>query len=133
MEKEYKDKRKSERFKIPNAKVRYKKTSLLRSRDSLSTAFPFLNLSTGGMAFKSKEKFNRDEKILVQLMVPKEPSLNLRARVRWQGKPDSSGTRFIGVKFMPFRNQTGFNPIESFHVLKRLEEQYRNKEKEDFD
>ena len=73
MQNDYKDKRKSERFKIPNAKVRYKKTSLLRTRDSLSAASPLLNLSTGGMAFKTKEKFNQNESILVQLMIPKDP------------------------------------------------------------
>ena len=123
-----KDKRKSERFKIPKAKVRYKKTSLLNTRQNLSPAFPLLNLSTGGMAFKSREKFNQNEKILVQLMVPKHPSLNLRASVRWQGKTDSSGTRFIGVKFMPFRNTSGLNSLESLNVLKKLEEQYTNKE-----
>lgn len=130
MENEFKEQRKSERFKIPNAKVRYKKTSLLTTRDNLSTACPLLNLSAGGMAFKSKEKFNQDEKILVRLMVPKGPSLNLRASVRWQGKTDSSGTRFIGVKFMAFRNKSGMNSLESLNVLKKLEKQYTNKEKE---
>ena len=128
MQNDYKDKRKSERFKIPNARVRYKKTSLLRTRDSLSAASPLLNFSTGGMAFKTKEKFNHNESILVQLMIPKEPSLSLRASVKWQGNADSSGTRFIGVKFMPFRNKSGLNTLESLNVLKRLEKQYTNKE-----
>lgn len=127
---EYAKSRSCKRFVVPGAKVRHKRTGLFGFFKNFSKAQPLLNLSKGGLAFQSEEKFSRDEKIIAQLIVPKENPLNMRSRVRWQGQQDSKGPQAIGITFMPFGSSMGWNSHESLNVLRSLDAQYTNKEKE---
>lgn len=118
------------RFVVPGAKMRFKRTGLFGLFGKFSKAHPVLNMSKGGMAFRSGEKFRRKEKIVAQLLLPGESPLDLHSRVRWLGQEDSEGVKAIGITFVPFGSSRGWNPREALEVLRKLDAEYTKKEKE---
>ena len=133
MKTSHRERRRFKRFKIPGAYVRYTKIWLLGTLRLLSEPHSLLNLSKGGMKFISEEKLSIDEKIMAQLIVPRENLLSLRAQVRWRGERNSNGVSTLGVQFEPFGNRRGLNSYESLNVLERLDEHYIKIEKEKMD
>ena len=133
MKTSYRERRRCERFNIPGAYVRHTKIWLLGSLKILSEPYPLLNLSKGGMNFISEEKLRIDEKMMVQLIVPREKPLSLRVQVRWKEQRNSNESNMLGVQFAPFGSRRGWNSDESFNVLKRLDEHYVKREKEKID
>ena len=126
---EYVERRRCRRFEIPDAKVRYKKIGLLVFRKASSTTYPVVNVSKGGLGFVCDEKFRQGQKVMLQLLAPKETPLNLLAQIRWQGQVRAD--TIVGVKFMRFGWRKGLNSMETLDVLRRLEAQHGKGEKED--
>ena len=125
------EKRKCKSFEMPGAEVRFKKCGLLGRLSNFSMPYPLLNLSKEGLVFICSERFSHDGKIILQLLVPEETPLNLRALVEWQRQSYlSSESRFISVEFMPFGRCRGWNSIEALNVLKRIEAQHIDKEED---
>jgi hypothetical protein len=118
------ERRRCHRFEIPGAEVRYKKTGLLVFHRGFSGTYPLVNVSKGGLGFLCDEKLRSGQKVTVQLLIPKESPLNLRARVRWQGRPMPGANVMIGVEFLPFGSRRGRNPREALDVLRRLDAQH---------
>jgi len=119
------ERRRCKRFDIPGAEGRYKKTGLLSLFKDFSKAYRVLNISKGGLALACEEKFRLNDEVIIQLVVPNETPLNLRVRVRWQGRPVGRMDRIVGVEFMPFGSRRGWNSLEALDVLTRLEARYR--------
>ncbi len=127
----YVEKRKCRRFEIPGAEVKYKKLGLLILIKGFSKPCPVLNVSKGGLAFMCEKKLRRGMKLMVQLLVPNEIPLNLRAKVQWQGESAGTVFRTLGVQFMPFGPRRNWNPVDALDVLGRLDEQYGKEEGDD--
>jgi len=127
----YVERRKCKRFRIPDAKVRWKKTRLFGFPKNFSKPHTLLNLSKGGISFICNDKFSPNEKIVVQLMVTNENPLNLYSKVSWQEKPSYNNARIVGITFMPFCDRKGWNSQEALNVLRRLEAQYMDKSEND--
>jgi hypothetical protein len=123
-------KRRTRRFEIPGAKVRYKKIRFLVLASNFSDAYPVMNISEGGLAFACEERLGKDRKLLLQLLVPNETPMDLRAQVQWQECPPYRADKIVGVKFMPFGSRRGWNSHKSLNVLRKLDAQYANKENE---
>ncbi len=123
-------KRSTRRFEIPGAKVRYKKIRLLGLDSNFSDAYPLRNISEGGLAFTCEERLDTNRKLLLQLLVPNETPIDLRAQVRWQESPPYRADKIVGVKFMPFGSRRDWNSNKSLNVLMKLDAQYANKENE---
>ena len=119
------------RFEIPGGKGRYKKTGLFILLKGFSAAYPVVNVSKGGLALVCDEKLDHGDKVIMQLLVPNENPLHLRARVRWRGRRRDSSDMLVAVEFMPFTGRRGQNSLEELDVLRRLDAQYGKKEEED--
>ena len=122
------EKRKCGRFEIPGGKAKFKKNGLLTVFRRFSKEYPVSNLSKGGIAFISEEKFRPGDKLMIRLLAPNEAPLTLRSRVLANGQPDDSAFELVGVEFMPFGNRKGWNCMESLDVLRKLDEQYGKEE-----
>lgn len=120
------EKRRCHRFDIPGGEGRYKKNGLLSLTRGFSKTSPVCNISKGGLSILCEEKFQRGEKVMVQLLVPDENPLNLISRVRRLEQWSGSGFNALSVEFMPFGNQRGMNPMEALDSLRRLESQFGN-------
>lgn len=116
------------RFKIPDAKVKFKKKGLLYRWSSFSQEAPMLNLGEGGISFYSKEKLDYDKKLIIQILIPEESQLTLTGKVRWVGIEDLNLGYQTGVKFDPFGKD--LNSEEALKIIIRLENKYY-KEKEE--
>jgi len=123
-------KRRTRRFEIPGAKVRYKKIRLLVWNSNLSDAYPVMNMSKGGLAFACEERLGTNGKLLLQLLAPNETPMDLRAQVQWQGRHPYSADKIVGVKFMPFGSRRGWNSRKLLNMLRELDARYSNKENE---
>ena len=118
------EKRICHRFEIPGGQGKYKKTGLLVTLGGYSKAYPVVNVSKGGLAFVCEETLGQDTKVLVQLMAPQEEPLELRGKVRWQGRMRGREEVVVGVQFEPFGGRSGWNPMEALEVLRRLDAKY---------
>lgn len=117
-------KRRSRRFEIPGGKVKYKKTGLIFLVKGFSIAYPVFNVSKGGLVFVCDEKLDHGDKVIMQLLVPNENPLRLRALVQRRGRRGDSSDMFVGVEFMPFTGHKSQNSIEALAVLRKLDAQY---------
>jgi hypothetical protein len=118
------ERRRCKRFEIPGAEGRYKKTGLLSLFKGFSRPYRVVNISKGGLALACEEKFRPNDEVIIRLIVPNETPLNLRARVRWQGRPVGRMDTIVGVEFKPFGSPRGSNSLEALDVLTRLEARY---------
>lgn len=118
------NKRTCRRFEIPGAEGRYKKTGLQVVVKGFSKPFPVANVSKGGLAFMTKEKLKKGQKITIQLVAPNEPPLNLRSLIRRVEWSVANKASMVGVEFMPFGNRAGGNTTDALNILRRLDEQY---------
>ena len=127
------EKRKCIRFEIPGAKISVKRAGVFGLFSGFSGPFELVNLSKGGVGFECESILTMDQKILIQLHVPGEPTLHLRGNVRWQASGlGPNQPKMTGVQFLPFGGSRRTNPKEALEVLNRLEEQYAEKELDRF-
>ena len=87
-------------------------------------AHPLVNLSRGGVAFACTDRLSHVDDVAVMVLVPREPPLQLRGRVRWQGAPAPGMDTLVGVEFKPFGRGEGWNPPETLQALCALELRY---------
>lgn len=118
------ERRKCRRFQIPGAEIKYQRERLAFSSKRFSRALPVLDMSKGGLAFLCGEKIKRGKKLILQMLMPNESPLALRARVRWQGKEWNNSDITTGVEFMPFGNRRKWNSFETLDVLRELDVRY---------
>lgn len=110
------------RFEIPDAKVKFKKRGLLYRLSSFSQETLMINLGQGGISFYSKEKFDYDKKLIIQILIPEESQLTLTGKVRWVGIENFKLGFQTGVQFDPFGKD--LNSEEALKVIIRLENRY---------
>ena len=122
------EKRKCRRFEIPGGKAKFKKNGLLSVFMRFSKEYSISNLSKGGLAFITEERFYPGDKLMIQLLAPNETPLTLRSRVLANGQPEDSAFELVSVEFMPFGSRRGWNRTESLDILRRLDEQYGKEE-----
>lgn len=104
--------------------MKYKKTGLLAFMDRFSEPHSVINISKGGFAFLCEKKFGKNEKIIVQLIIPGEEPMNLNSIIRRQAPYQLSNELVTGVEFTPFGKSRGSNPKEYLNILRRLDKQY---------
>jgi len=70
--------RRARRFQIPGGKVRLKRAGLFSLSRGFSDPFPVGNVSKGGIALRTNERFRKGQKLTIQLLIPNEAPLNLK-------------------------------------------------------
>ena len=117
-------KRGCRQFEIPGARVRLKRNGFSGLVKRVSPLYPILCLSKGGLIFLCGEALRRNEKVFLQLQIPKTPSLDLHARIRWPDVPAENGSRTTAAAFITYGPRRGWNSREALHALRVLEERY---------
>ena len=112
------------RFEIPGAEGKYKKMGLLVLRKGFSEIYPVINLSKGGLAFLCNRKLNEGDRVVVQLQVPDETTMDLKSIVTNQRLWTDGESIVTGVKFMPFGKRSTSNPMEMLDILRALDAKY---------
>ena len=118
------EKRRCRRFQVSGALGIIKKIDSPAILKGFSKAYPVWDVSKGGLTFSCSESLKKDLKIILQLVIPGEPVLDLLSIVRRVGQPDSNGNRLCSIKFIPFGNSSDNNSIETLNVLRMLDEKY---------
>lgn len=116
------------RFEIPGAEGKFKKSGLMVFMKGFSEPCQVLNVSKGGLAFLCDKRFEKNEKVVVQLIAPGEEPMSFNSIVRRQSSYQLSDALFTGVEFTPFGKSRGSNPKEYLNVLRRLDKKYGESE-----
>jgi len=119
------EKRSCKRFTIPEAKVRFWKRGLFSMFKGGSKPVPVRDVSKGGLSFESDDGFKPNELIDLELLVPGEDPLELKADVKWQRYSKGGTHKFdVGVAFLPFGNGAGFNEMAALEKLREYDAMY---------
>ncbi|MGA1867653.1 MAG: PilZ domain-containing protein [bacterium] len=118
------EKRICSRFKIPNARVKFKNSGFLSPLRFFSRSCVLINISKAGLGFMYKKKLPYNCKIIIKVLIPKIKPLFLKGRVRWQEQKKRGTYTSIGVEFVPFGKSIGCNSLDALQILRDLETQY---------
>jgi len=116
------EKRTCHRFEIPGGKISYRRKKLFGFSEYYE-AHQLINISKGGASFDCGEEFKEGQRIIIKIMAPDEPPLELYADVRWQRESGDFKTA-VGVIFAPFGHGFNLNPVTSLDALRRLDAKY---------
>ena len=119
-----KEKRKCHRFTIPGGKGKYKKAGFIGLIKGFSDLCHVLNLSKGGVAFRTEKELRQGEKLIFQLLIPEETPLIVHSFVRRQEHSAIGKLKRVGITFLPFNNRKNGNSVKTLHVLRKLDEEY---------
>ena len=118
------ERRRCSLFQIPGTMVRFRRTSFFLFRTGLSKPYPLFDISKGGLAYRGETKFRKNEKVILQLLIPARSPLNLIARVRHQGWTLGQQFSIVGFEFNPFGSKRGCNSLGTLDVLRELDEEF---------
>ena len=121
------EKRECERFEIPGATVVYNSKKNIFSKSKFThDEFPVYDISYGGIRFLSQEKLKIKSSITVKIFIPEdEEPISFEGKiVRVGHQPGQSYNFQIGVQFLPYSHNKGFNPPENLSLLKALEKKH---------
>ncbi len=116
------------RFEIPGATVSYKISKLLPSAlDKFQEEFcPLIDISRGGLRFRTNHKPDIDARIVVHVFVPGERvPLILNGRVRWATAVEGGGyTLQVGCQFNPYGEKKDQNYPGNLVKIIALEQKF---------
>jgi hypothetical protein len=93
------------------------------SHQPFNETCPILNLSKGGLGFKTDNQLKPGQKLTVVLTY-KEALIRLQAQViHCISHPRIGQRHHVGVKFEPFAASNGCNSLEALDVLDQLEKE----------
>jgi hypothetical protein len=119
------ERRRCERFEIPDAYVRYQKRGIMKMISHLSDAKPLVNISKGGLCFKGNEKVKIGDKVTVYLYLSHGICWPIKGTVAWKDGSIYAGF-LVGVKFCAYKKGHGYNSPETLDALRALEAFYLN-------
>lgn len=118
------EKRSCKRFSIPDAKVRYWKKGWFSFLSGGSKPTLLRDISKGGLSFECNDGFKPNELVDVELLIPGENALSIRANVKWQRVSDGNYKHNVGVAFVPFGSSSGSNDMAVLEKLRELDTLY---------
>jgi hypothetical protein len=102
------DRRHSNRFEIPGARVYY------QGEDGLKTETKLNNLTHGGARFRTGRKLNKGEVIELEIQLPERERILVKGYVVWTSEMDAA------IRFLAFGKKDSFNSFQSYQQLKLL-------------
>ena len=125
------ERRECERFSIPGATVVYRvKKGIFGKSEYTHNEYPVYDLSYGGVRFLSQEQLKGNANITLKIFIPEyEKPITFEGKIaRVALHPSQSYNYQIGVQFMPYHDNKGYNPPENLEMLKTLEKRFSKNE-----
>lgn len=104
-----------DRFKVPEARVRYAKENFIVP---VSRALPLKDLSKYGACFELKEEIDPGHLVIIKITVPGKKSISVKGKVIWSNSNATDIRHHAGIQFLPFGKGRKYN---SFHSRQKLE------------
>lgn len=101
------EKREHQRFKIPDALIRYKKQGIWGMVSPWSDKNDLINISRGGLCFMGPDTLQVGDKIVSQLFLSQGVCWTLDGEVVWKGSEGNDPA--VGVRFDAVKNAYEFN------------------------
>lgn len=117
------ERRRCNRFEIPDAFVRYQKRGVWKMLSHLSDRRTLLNLSKGGMCFNGKGDIHLGDKVTVYLCLSNGVRWPIKGTVVRKSGDEYFGY-YVGVVFAAYKKGHGYNDPEILDVLRSLESTY---------
>lgn len=118
------ERRRLERFHVPNARVAYKLESLFSDQIPTEGEGKLIDLTVKGVRFESEEEFKAGVRLNIEILVPGEEVIPLIGNIVWTRKLDEKGTINSVIEFIEFDDDPEFNSTDSLEKLEALEKQY---------
>ncbi len=119
-----KDKRHTDRIRIPEAMVIFRQRSRIGFFERFSRPMKLCNLTKSGLCFRSEKPLNPGSPLCVDIIIPGEKKLRLIGDVKWIDERMTDRTCLIGAQFTAFGRGRNYNSIRSLERLRKLQEKY---------
>jgi hypothetical protein len=118
------DKRNTERIRIPEAKVVFRQRNRLGFLERFSRPMKLYNLTKSGLCFRSDKRLHPGASLSVDIIIPGEKKLRMIGDVKWIDERMADDTCLIGAQFSAFGKGRNYNSIRSLERLRKLQEKY---------
>ena len=118
------ERRRLERFHVPDAKVVYQLESLFNDQIPVEGEGELIDLTVKGVRFASEEELSAGVRLNIEIIVPGEEEIPLIGNVVWTRKLDENGTINSVIEFIEFDDDPEFNSYDSLEKLEALQRQY---------
>ncbi|MEJ2054932.1 MAG: PilZ domain-containing protein [Calditrichaceae bacterium] len=118
------ERRRLERFQVPNALVKYKSEPRFTDRIPVEGQGELVDLTTKGVRFESEDELNSGVRLNIEIIIPNEEPITLIGNVVWTKKLDKNGMINSVIEFIEFDDEPGYNSFESLDRLETLQRQY---------
>lgn len=118
------ERRRLERFQIPNARVYYELESQFTDQIPVEGEGDLIDITVKGIRFESEDVLSSGARLRIKIRVPDEESIELIGNVVWTKKLDSSGSINSVIEFIDFDDEPGYNSLESLEKLEALYNEY---------
>jgi hypothetical protein len=108
---------------IPKTTVKYRIPSFWIRKRIFSDPCPLVNLNSGGLAFLADQAPKVGRWVSLLLKFPgEEDTLCLEGHAVYAVATGIAGYRYrVGIKFLPFSEQRGFNTLKALDILDKFE------------
>jgi len=100
------ERRHSDRFEIPGARVNY---SMLNGN---KVQMPLRNITHGGICFQVERPLHEGDLVEIDIKLPGKAEIAIKGNVVWASKLDAA------VQFLPFGTDVRYNSFMSYQQLK---------------
>jgi hypothetical protein len=118
------DKRNTERIRIPEATVVFRQRNRIGLFERFSRPMKLYNLTKSGLCFRSEKRIHPGSSLYVEIIIPGEKKLRMIGDVKWIDERMADDTCLIGAQFTAFGKGRNYNSIRSLERLRKLQEKY---------
>ena len=108
------EKRNTERYPLPGAKVQYK------LEDGQSAETPVKDITQGGICFEFSHSAKEGYKIEIELQIPGKEQLTLKGNIVWTAVTTANDPNYAAMQFLPFGTDERYNSMDNHKRLKKL-------------
>ena len=102
------ERRHSDRFEIPGARVNYS------MENGKKVQMPLRNITHGGICFGIEQPLEKGELVEVDIKLPGNAEIYVKGNVVWASKFDAA------VQFLPFGTDERYNSFKSYQKIKEV-------------
>ena len=114
------DRRHADRYKVPNAKIKYRLSS------GTGDITPMNDMAQNSASFQVNHDIKPGEIIELEILIPAKEKITVKATCVRITAQESSNLAFAAVQFLPFSTIERYNSFKSQEQLRTLVEEFKN-------
>ena len=114
------DRRHADRYKVPNAKIRYRLSS------GTSDITPMKDMAQNSASFQVNHDIKPGDIIELEILIPAKERITVKATCVRITAQESSNLTFAAVQFLPFSTIERYNSFKSQEQLRILVNEFKN-------